>query len=117
MQKIPLLAVPRQNLSFTVDGAYWQMSVYQSISHMCCDFTRNGVVLIQGIRCLVGTPLLPYPYMSAPSFGNFLFDSDVDWNHFADNTCNLYYLNQSEWADYQQRTQEGLLSANIYAAD
>lgn len=117
MQKIPLLAVPRQSLSFTVDGAYWQLSVYQSISNMCVDWSRNGTVLIQGVRCFIGQPLLPYSNLMTSVYGNFIFDADVDWNNFENSLCNLYYLTRTEWDAFQKSLQDELTNGNVYAAD
>lgn len=100
MKKIPLVAAPNQKLAFNADGAYWQLHIYMAINHMCADISKNGAAVINGVRCVSGVPLMPYSYMSAPNFGNFIFDSDADWELF-DSTCNLYYLSKAEIEEYK----------------
>lgn len=100
MKTVPLVAVPNQSIAFNVDGAYWQIRVYQAIEMMYADVSRNDEVLIQGVRCLVGQALLPYEYMYSPNFGNLIFDAPPDWEQFGD-TCNLQYLNAAEFAEYK----------------
>lgn len=100
MKTIPLVALPNQSVAFTVDGSYWQIRVYQALSMMYADVSRNDEVLIEGIRCLVGRPLLPYTYMYAPNFGNLIFDAPPDWEKFGD-TCNLQYLSFDEYSEYK----------------
>jgi hypothetical protein len=100
MYQIPITAVPNQAISFNVDGAYWQLHIYQSITHMCVDIIQSGATIISGHRCFVGIPLMPYAYMNEPNFGNFLFDGIVDWTEFGSG-CNLYYLTADEWVAYK----------------
>lgn len=95
MQQIPLAALPNQAISFNVDGSYWNLHIYQGINFMHADIARDGVNVINGIRCFVGQPLMPYQYMYKPQFGNFIFDANVDWTDFAAG-CNLFYLNNDE---------------------
>ena len=100
MLTIPLRQIPNQSVSFNADGAYWRIRVYQAIDNMYADISRNDAVIITGIRCLVGQPLLPYRYMYAPDFGNLVFDNNPDWQTFGD-TCNLNYLNSEELLEYE----------------
>lgn len=95
MKRVPLAKVPRQELSVNLDGAYWRITLYLSLRHVCADIEKNGVLLIRGVRCFVGIPLLPYKHLRSPNFGNFYFDSDVDWQKFNDE-CVLYYLDETE---------------------
>lgn len=99
MDLIPLSAVPNQSVAFNVDGAYWQVRLFQAVDRMYADITRNGTALITGTRCFGGIGILPYAYASAPGFGNFIFDADVDWTNFGV-SCRLYYLNAAELAQY-----------------
>jgi hypothetical protein len=99
MYAVPLIAIPNQSIDFNVDDAYWQLHVYQSINFVCADIMLNGNSVITGVRCFGGSPLMPYPYMYEPDYGNFIFDSDADWTNFGQ-SCNLYYLESSEFADF-----------------
>lgn len=108
MQRIPLTAVPNQIINFNVDGAYWQLYFYAAIEHMCSSVSRNGVVLIEGVRCFGGIPLVPYDYLMI-GFGNFIFNEDVDWENFG-NSCQLYYLNEVEMQQFNSQIEAGYLS-------
>lgn len=101
MQQVPITSVPNQSLSFNVDGAYWQLHIYQAIDSMCIDVARGGAPLITGSRLSVGDPVLPYSYLYEPDFGNFIFDSDVDWTAFGVE-CNMFYLSASEFSEYKR---------------
>lgn len=107
MNQIPLTALPNQNISFNVDGSYWQLHIYQCVNFMCADVTRDGVAVVSGVRCFAGMPLLQYPYMYLPDFGNFIFDADVDWTNFG-LSCNLYYLHQDELQQFQEMMLSGV---------
>jgi hypothetical protein len=101
MYKIPLTSIPNQAVSFNLDGAFWKIHIFQAVDRMYMDISRGGEVIILGSRCLGGIPLMPYTYMFAPNFGNFIFDSDADWTLFGD-SCNLFYLPSAEYAEYAQ---------------
>lgn len=111
MLAIPLSQVANQQISFNADGVLWTIKVYQAINHMCADISRTiapsdppgtvgPIAVVNGIRCFGGIELLQYSYQYAPSFGNFLFDSDADWTVFGA-SCNLYYLSQAELAQFK----------------
>ncbi len=95
MLLIPLIQAPNQSVSFNADNALWSVHVYQTISFVCADISKNGEALINGVRCFGGIPLLQYSYMYNPTFGNFVFDTDADWTEYG-STCNLYYLSYDE---------------------
>lgn len=95
MDLIPLAAVPNQSVAFNVDGAYWQIHIFQAVDKMYADVTRNGSVLITGTGCFGGIGILPYNYLVSPNFGNFIFDVDADWEQFG-SACKLYYLTKPE---------------------
>jgi hypothetical protein len=100
MYQVPLTSVPNQDIAFNIDGAYWQVHIFQSINFMCADIMLNGSPVIYGVRCFGGVALMPYEYMYQPLYGNFVFDSDADWTNFG-TSCNLYYLENAEFAQYQ----------------
>ena len=109
MYTVPITAVPNQQVVFNVDGAFWQLNIHQSINFMCADIVRDGEPVVTGVRCFGGAPLMPYPYMYEPSFGNFVFDSDADWEVFG-SSCNLYYLTSDEFAQYMESLNTGVFA-------
>jgi hypothetical protein len=108
MLAIPLSPVANQSVSFNADGVLWTVHVYQAVSHMCADISKNGVKIVDGVRCFGGIPLMQYSYMYAPNLGNFCFDSDADWTNFG-NSCNLYYMPQDELAEFLDALQQGVI--------
>lgn len=106
MFKVPLERQPNQSVSFNVDGAYWSIKIFQAIDQMYADISRDGAAIISATRCLVGQPLLPYAHLHLPNFGNFIFDSEVDWNNFA-GSCGLYYLTIDEYNEYKLELSNG----------
>lgn len=118
MQQIPLSKVASQESSFSLDGAFWTIKVYPAINHMVAEISRNGTLLMSGIRCFGGIKLLPYEWMCSGGFGNFYFDEDADWENFGDyGTCNLYYMTADEVATYEATIKEGYASVAYYAGD
>jgi len=101
MFQIPLSALPNQSISFNLDGAYWQLRVFQAVNSMCADISRDGVPIVTGVRCYGGVALMQYPHMYQPNFGNFIFDSDADWTNFG-TSCNLYYLQCGELEQFSE---------------
>lgn len=117
MQQIPLTKVAAQTTSFSLDGAYWTISVYPAVDHMVADIELNGTTLISGVRCFAGTPLLPYAYL-APGYGNFIFDQDADWENFGTSgTCFLWYMTADEVVSFNALIEEGYANAAYNAAD
>lgn len=101
MQQVPLNVLPNQSLSFTADGDFWEVRIFQGITSMFADISVNGEKKIAAQRCVEGTLLLPYDYMWKPdSLGNLVFVNDPDWEHFAD-TVVLLYLSHDEALTYQ----------------
>lgn len=100
MRIVPLTPVANQSLSFSVDGAYWQVHLYQTNKYMAVDIKRGGELLVSGLRVVGGTLVLPYDYLWSPNFGNMVFDADPDWEQFGSN-CTLYYLSHEEAKQWQ----------------
>lgn len=108
MLAIPLSQVANQSVSFNADGVLWTVHVYQAVNHMVADISKNGVKIVDGVRCFGGIPLMQYSYMYSPNLGNFCFDSDADWTMFG-GSCNMYYLEQAELVIFLAALQEGVI--------
>lgn len=104
MQLIPISNLPNQSLSFSADGSYWELRLYQGAENMLVDITRNSELIISGFRCVEGSLLIPFDYLWDPMSGNLVFDSVPNWEEFGI-TCSLYYLGNSEAKEWQSRTQ------------
>ncbi|MEX9216277.1 hypothetical protein AB7W42_19170 [Providencia rettgeri] len=93
MQDIPLQAVPNQRLRVSLDGDEWELTIKSAKNTMCCDVTRNEVILLQGIRVMPDQPLIPYGYLSGNS--NFAFITENDeypwWEKFGQSQTLIWW--------------------------
>lgn len=84
MLMIPIDTVPNQSLSVPINGDRWEIALKTTGHIMCADVTLNGEVLIQGMRLVAGSPIIPYEYLS-PN-GNFWFLTENElapyWDRF-----------------------------------
>lgn len=104
MLQIPLQAVPRQELTVTIDQNRWLIRVVQVGEMMLCDFTLNEVVQIQGVRAVPAQRLLPYQYLQQRAGGNFAFTTggmnrEIPWFENFGNTCFLVFATTEEIAN------------------
>lgn len=102
MQIVPLTPVANQQVSFTVGGNYWQVAIYQAVISMAVTISRDGVLLVSGLRVVAGTLALPYDYLWKGKSGNLLFTVEPDWTKFGGD-CLLYYLTEEEAVAWQSQ--------------
>lgn len=101
MQEIPLIAASRQSFSVVLDNNRWGVRVYEvQPGLMCADFTLADIPVITGVRCVAGSPLLPYDYMQVTGGGNFAFATLGNnlpwWEQFGSPNCRLIYASAGE---------------------
>lgn len=97
MKVIPLMAIPNQSFTVTIDGVLWALSIKTARGTMAADVSRDGVVLVQGQRIVVGHPILPYRYLSHQ--GNFAIltrDDELPWWEGFGVSQTLVYLTPEE---------------------
>lgn len=84
MRTINLDAIPNQELSVTLDGNRWDITIKECNGVMSATLLLNDVPLLSGQRIVAGSPLIPYRYMQGS--GNFwiLTENDElpDYNRF-----------------------------------
>lgn len=76
MRTIALDSVPNQELSVTLDGNRWDITLKECNGVMCCTLLLNDVLLLSGQRIVAGSPLIPYKYMQGS--GNFWILTEDD---------------------------------------
>lgn len=76
MRTIPLDAIPNQELSVTLDGNRWDITIKECNGVMCCTLSLNDALLLSGQRIVAGSPLIPYKHMQA--YGNFWILTEND---------------------------------------
>lgn len=96
MQIIPLQNAPKFDFQIELDNNLWDISIITTNGVMSATLILNGTLVIQNVRCVAGTPLLPYKYQEN---GNFIF---ITQNQQYPNYVNfsqtqfLWYYSQSE---------------------
>lgn len=101
MRDIPVEKLNSQSFKLVLGDFTYRIRVYAvSDNLMCADIAINSVTLIEGVRCLHGEFIIPWPSMTQGN-GNFMFTSDdevVYFDRFGE-TCFLTYFEASEMVD------------------
>lgn len=96
MIDVALQPVANQSLSIQLDDSRYDLTIKEANGVMCATVARDGVTLIQGVRIVAKTPLVPYAYLQE---GNFVLLTEGDELPYFDqfgNTQNLVYLSADE---------------------
>ena len=72
-QLIEIQPIANQTLSIDLDDERWELTLKSTGSAGLADISRGGVLLLQGIRVVAGTPIIPYSYIQS---GNFVITTD-----------------------------------------
>lgn len=106
MYVIPLTAIPNQRLSSRLDGALFDLEIKAARDSMIISISRNAEPVVQGLRCMPSTPLIPYKYLEVTdgsddsgATGNFIFITEGNaYPHYSrfGTTDVLYYLSAAE---------------------
>lgn len=73
-QIIPLDSIPNQNLSIQLADNRYDLSIKSTKTSTIMTITRNETLLINNVRCVGGSPIIPYDYLRG-EFGNFIFET------------------------------------------
>lgn len=99
MRTISIDAIPNQELSVTLDGNRWGITLKEANGVMCCTLVLNDVTILSGQRIVAGSPLIPYRYLQGS--GNFWILTDGDdmpyYTEFGV-TQQLVYMGAAEYA-------------------
>jgi len=92
MRTIPISPIPNQQLSVTLDGNRWVLTLKEANGVMCCDVVLNEVTLLSGQRVVAGSPIIPYRYLQTS--GNFWIltenDDYPEYTQFGDGQILVY---------------------------
>lgn len=97
-QLIELQQIPNQSFTVVLNQRRYDIRLIQTAELMCVDIQRDGVMIVQGSRCLPHTPLIPYKYLEN-AMGNFIFTTqDGNFPVYTDIgiTCFLLYFSNDE---------------------
>lgn len=82
---IPIEQVAKQEFSVRLDDFRYIIALRETAGVMSVSIERDGVVLVQNMRTVANSPLLPFEYLEGGG-GNFAFrtenDDLPDWREF-----------------------------------
>lgn len=98
MYQIPLQPLTNQRFSVRLEGVLFDVTIKAARTMTAATIIRNGVTVVQGVRCLPSMALIPSRYLEAES-GNFYFltegNSYPDYTRFGMKD-RLMYLTKEE---------------------
>ena len=95
---VPIQAIPNQDLSITLDGVRYDISLKSTKTSTLASVAVNDNQVTQNMRAVGGTPLMPYEYMEGLG-GNFVFDTpnqQIPYYTKFGNTQFLVYITAAE---------------------
>lgn len=79
MQIIPLLPIPRQRLTVTLENIQFDITIVAVGDCMYATILRAGVAIVSGARCVGEFQIMPSRYQEG-AYGNFAFQTDDEEN-------------------------------------
>lgn len=67
---VPIQAIPNQSFSITLDNQLFAISIKETNGCVAVSIDVNGVNVIENLRTVSGSPIIPAKYQEA---GNFMF--------------------------------------------
>jgi hypothetical protein len=93
---VSLQSVANQSLSIRLDGNQYDIRIVDCGDCMAATVVKNNVTLIENVRLVAGTPVLPYPWMYDGGFVILTENDDLpDWRKFGI-TQFMYYVSPDE---------------------
>lgn len=74
---IPINPIPNQALTIRLVDSRYVLVLKEAGGVMAASIERDGAAIVSGMRCVAGTPVLPYRYLWE-EFGNFIFTGPED---------------------------------------
>ena len=100
MQIITLKNIPRQRFNVVLEGSSFDISLYAVGDCMYADISKDGSVVVAGVRCMPNFRLIPYRYLEGKA-GNFVFQTDGSYPWYENFSVDqqLYYVTATEAAE------------------
>lgn len=98
MQQIPIQSIPNQEFSITLDGNIYDITPKTMDNITCVSIVRNGVDIIDNIRCVPFQPVLPAQYQESGNFSFVTGNGDLPYYTQFNVTQQLIYLSADELA-------------------
>lgn len=111
MQLVPIQAIPNQEFTIILDNNTWDFVIKSTNGVMSVSLTLNGVVVIENIRSVAGSFIIPSRYEES---GNFVFTTQnfelPDYTKF-NITQSLVYVSAAELVTFRQQPTPPITSA------
>lgn len=98
MIDVNIQALPNQSLSVQLDGLRYDITIKEAIGVMAATVVRDGVTLVDNVRLVAGTPVLPYRYQESGNFALTTADEELPYYPSFGVTQFLVYLSAEELA-------------------
>ena len=87
---------PNQTFPVTLSGSRYEITIKDAEQCMIVDIVKDDVTIIQGVRLLPNSLIIPYTYLVNGNFVLTTQDDELpDWNEF-EITQELFYLASDE---------------------
>lgn len=96
MIDVPIQALPNQALSIQLDGSRYEITLKEANGCMCASVIRDGETLVDGVRLVAGTPVLPYLYQEQGNLVLITLGNDLPYYTDFAVTQFLVYLTPAE---------------------
>lgn len=96
MIQISLSQVPNQAITIQLDGFVYDLTFKETNGVMSVWILRDNVSIIQGLRLVGNSPMMPYKYQEAGNFVLLTLNDDYPQFDMFGTTQNLVYLSQAE---------------------
>lgn len=98
MQNIPIQAIPNQEFSIVLDNNQWDFIIKSTNGAIAVSLTLNQVSVIENLRAVANTRIIPSEYEEAGNFAITTLNQDLpDYTQFGI-TQNLIYISAAELA-------------------
>jgi hypothetical protein len=101
MLQLPIQAIPNQEFQALLDGNSWDITIRSTNGVMSLTLMLNGATVIENIRCVAGSLVIPSQYEES---GNFLFltanNQLPDYTVFG-TTQSFIYVSAAELATFR----------------
>jgi len=97
-QQIDLANTPNQELTVELDGETYTLKFVTCGDVLAVSITRDDILLLDSVRVVNGTPLIPYSKLATGNFILVINNEELpNWELFG-TTQILYFLSESELA-------------------
>jgi len=95
---VPIQSIPNEEFSINLENVRYDIALKSTATSALATVSINDAMIIENVRAVGGTPLLPYEYMEGIG-GNFIFDTPNQQIPYYENygiTQFLVYLTAAE---------------------